>query len=404
MGRNAADSPRISPAKRVLFWLVIVLTPLVGLELGARTYFAYQLGSSLFFYGTRLYREKHGDAHSGDMNFYNGYFKYHPHEEGFTRDKERHGLIRVTINGEGFRGPDFETPKDPGVIRVLTLGASSTFGFSDRDDETYPYYLERLLNQEAPRGRTFEVINFGIPHLKSEQIAALFETEGLPLHPDVVTFYEGINDTWRSRVLFRKTSRGPGVVRTRLRRYSPLHEGFTWLRNHSILVTVADGFLKRRRHATFTAAEVVEHMRGKSEEFVANVARIRELCARNGITFIVGSQQSQSMTLNRRERRGVTYEEELSLVRRILAEDGHVNADQLNFLTHAALMHDLRGWCEANGVPYVDIIAALDRRRDCLVSWVHLNAEGNRIVAAAFAGEVLAQLHEHHALRVDPPR
>jgi len=394
----------MSPAKRLLFWLVIVVIPLAGLELGARTYFAYQLGPSLFFYGTSLNREKHGDAHSGDMNFHDGYFKYHPHEERFTRDKERHGLIRVTINGEGFRGPDFERRKDPRVIRVITLGASSTFGFSDRDDETYPRYLERLLNQEAPGGRSFEVINFGIPHLKSEQIAALFETEGLPLHPDVVTFYEGINDTWRSRVLFRKTSRAPGVVRTKLRRYSLLHDGFAWLRNHFILVTVADGFLKRRRHATFTAAEVEEHMRGKSEEFVENVARIRQVCARNGITFIVGSQQSQSMTLNRKERRGVTYEEELSLVRRILAEDGHVNAEQLNFLTHAALMHDLRDWCEANGVPYADIIAALDRRRDCLVSWVHLNAEGNRMVAAAFAGEILARLHEHHAVRVDPPR
>jgi hypothetical protein len=33
-----------------------------------------------------------------------------------------------------------------------------------------------------------------VPHLKSDQIYALFVQEGLDLKPDFVTFYEGIND------------------------------------------------------------------------------------------------------------------------------------------------------------------------------------------------------------------
>ena len=32
------------------------------------------------------------------------------------------------------------------MIRIVTLGASSTFVFHDRDNETYPYYLEQILN------------------------------------------------------------------------------------------------------------------------------------------------------------------------------------------------------------------------------------------------------------------
>jgi hypothetical protein len=55
-------------------------------------------------------------------------------------------------------------------------------------------------------------------------------------------------------------------------------------------------------------------------------------------------------------------------------------------------MRDLEEWCETNAVPYVDAIAALDERRDCLVSWVHLNPEGNGIVAEALSQEILARV------------
>ena len=147
---GTTGSPKLSLCKRLLFWLILVTVPVLSLELGFRAYFAYQLGSGVVFYGTRLNREKCGDAHSGDMNLLGGYFKYHPHEERFTRDKESGRLIRVTINSSGFRGPDFNQQKDPRVIRVITLGASSTFGFSDRDNETYPCYLEQFLNRARP--------------------------------------------------------------------------------------------------------------------------------------------------------------------------------------------------------------------------------------------------------------
>jgi hypothetical protein len=40
-------------------------------------------------------------------------------------------------------------------------------------------------------------------------------------------------------------------------------------------------------------------------------------------------------------------------------------------------------------VTYVDTIAALDARRDVLMSWVHLNREGNAIIAEALSGPIL---------------
>ena len=39
-----------------------------------------------------------------------------------------------------------------------------------------------------------EVINLGIPHLRSNHVLALFLAEALPLGPDVITYYQGSND------------------------------------------------------------------------------------------------------------------------------------------------------------------------------------------------------------------
>jgi hypothetical protein len=71
------------------------------------------------------------------------------------RDPDTQEPYRVTINSRGFRGKEFSDEKKPGVIRVITLGESSTFGLHARDDETYPYDLEHFLNKDCP-GRAFE--------------------------------------------------------------------------------------------------------------------------------------------------------------------------------------------------------------------------------------------------------
>ncbi|HET6349237.1 MAG TPA: hypothetical protein VFH88_09155, partial [Candidatus Krumholzibacteria bacterium] len=281
------DAPSSSPSllKKVLFWCVLLVLPLFALELSTRLYFAHQLGSSLLFYGTDLNRERGDDSHSGYMNLLDGYFKYHPHEKRFTRDKETGRLIPVGINSRGFRGREFSTAKAPGVTRIVTLGASSTFGFSDRDDETYPYYLEQFLNRDA-HGKRFEVINMGIPHLKSNQIVALFEQEVLPLRPDIVTFYEGINDSWGSTVIFSKQYGEPTAVRQQLRKNPFLHRGFQWVRDHVMVVGVADAYMKRVRDVRYTKDDLIRHMVGKRENFVANVATIANECRRRGIIFI----------------------------------------------------------------------------------------------------------------------
>jgi lysophospholipase L1-like esterase len=387
----------LSWKKKLLFWFIIAVIPLASVELGFRVYYAHELGSSFLFYGTRLNRERSGDAHSGDMYIKERYFKYHPHQQRYTRDHETGELIRASINSRGFRGAEFMDGKAPHTTRIVTLGASSTFGFHDRDDATYPYQLEQLLNRDANGLDSVEVINLGIPHLDSGQILALFEEEALPLHPDIVTFYEGINDSWRSPVLYQREREPKGhvAVRQKLRRISFLRGAFQWARAHVVTVALADAFMKTRHNVTFHERDVDKHMRGKSENFLDHVAAINRACKRRGILFIVASQQAKSRLVDREDIRGVTYGEEHQLVLARLARTGGITRRELYFLTHNVLMRDLENWCNANGVPFVDVIAAMDDRRDCLVSWVHLNREGNAIVAQALAHEILARTGGH---------
>ena len=75
-----------------------------------------------------------------------------------------------------------------------------------------------------------------------------------------------------------------------------------------------------------------------------------------------------------------------------LATTGHLNPGEAFFWVHKELMDAERAWAIANNISYADVISAMDLNRQHLVTWVHLNASGNRIVADALAREILEQL------------
>ena len=383
---------QLSWRKRFLYSLIMLAIPLLTLEVGLRALFAYQEGFSVMLYGTQFYhKQMNEDPHVGTMNHHEAYWKYFPHQERFTRDRETGNRIPVTINSHGFRGKEYTLQKPPHTIRILTLGASSTFGFSNRDDETYPYYMEKMLNERCTRDSHFEVVNFGIPHLKSDQILALLLNEGLPLHPDVVTFYEGVNDCWDSPVRRKKLRTELTLFRDRARQISFLRRCYTTLRDHSVTILLADGLL-RKRDMKFSHDDFVTHVEGKSHYFLKNLSEIANICRRDGILFIVASQQAKSFIVDRDDIRGVTYAQEGEIVQRKLDEQHHITDRELYFLTHMHLMQAEAEWARANNILSVDIISALDQRRDVLLSWVHLSRDGNRIVADALTQEILLHL------------
>jgi hypothetical protein len=137
----------------------------------------------------------------------------------FSRDAET-GLLLLrpsaTIRGQrttmhtnryGLRGADFEPQRGPGEKRVVLLGASTIMGtYASDDDRTSSARLEQRLKAVWPNVR---VINAGVAGLTVGNQVELFERKLVPLGPDVLVWYPGINDfSCRPR-----TQKGVGAVR-----------------------------------------------------------------------------------------------------------------------------------------------------------------------------------------------
>ena len=385
-------------SKTLLYIAVMSLFIMLAVELGLRAYFALKVGPRILYYGTESHRnwtretkqkgreswqDKHYKGRSVEMHrdHMAEYSKFFPYEKKLEQDFRTGETFDVRINNAGFRGPDFEQEKRADV-RILTLGASSTFGFYDRDDETYPYYLQNTLARSCPE-LSWEVINFGIPHLTSDMISALFVKEGIPLQPDFVTLYTGNNDSLMkpdadamslpSRIWWQLTER--------LLMFKYLDYGMETISPEK---TEYDEQYAKIRNAFF----------------FDNLATIHENAKQNDIQLIVGTQQKRAKTTSgwlpdeievREMLAGVSYEEEVARVRE-KQERGEVMSDnEVSLLIHNVFMQDLRVWTDREDIHLVDIIKVLNKHRHYLLTWVHLHPEANRMIADAWADTILRQ-------------
>ena len=100
---------------------------------------------------------------------------------------------RISINRLGFRGPDFEPDKHD-VYRIVALGESTTFGCTlQSDDKPWPEVLEETIHGWLDCQRPVQVINAGVPALSLKHNLHRLETEILPLKPDLIISYHGVN-------------------------------------------------------------------------------------------------------------------------------------------------------------------------------------------------------------------
>lgn len=373
---------------RTLKWLSYAFGALVGLiiiiEICARIAFAIQVGPSVLFFGTSFARHEATRPESKRSvtvheNNAGNYSKYFPNQIRYDTDQNGE-MFQVNINSHGFRGKEYQKDKEAGVVRIITLGASSTFGYFNRDNETYPYYLEQYLNiDNCSNGTLFEVINLGIPHLRSNEILNLFLAEGAQLSPDAVTFYEGINDSGAS---------AKNSLRAKARDVPLLRRQLHWIRTHLVSAALIHKYIDSSKRR-FPSEEVDARLEGRSNQFLGNLNNLNELSLNQGFLFIVANQQAKSGILPRRKMKGVSYSEEVQIINNNLANNGDISQGELHLMVHNELMRDVRGWASANDVPFVDIISALDSDRSVLLSWVHVSPQGNRIIAREFANEIL---------------
>ena len=183
----------------------------------------------------------------------------------------RVGSLPVRVNDDGFRGDPLERPKPAGAIRIFVLGASTTFGWGVRQEETYHQMLERTLNDTArATGATdrYEIVNGGVIGFNLRQVARYMRRIAQRYEPDgsIVTYT--FNDAWNK---FGSAGAPPlgrvlaGVRAKNLLRRSAL---YNWLVD----------LLARRRYAASAARDpghVAESQTGDGPATAADLADFR---------------------------------------------------------------------------------------------------------------------------------
>ena len=160
------------------------------------------------------------------------------------RQWEREHLDAVGLRSSfAFRSLHLERSKANGVVRILALGDSFTWGVNiARTEDVWPYVLERALQTST---RPIEVINTGIPTYTTVNEAEVLATKGWSFEPDIVVLEFTLNDPLPS---------GPHFVReTEEWLYQPVRSIVLdrLLRHRSFLYSFLDGrsqALQMRRH------------------------------------------------------------------------------------------------------------------------------------------------------------
>jgi hypothetical protein len=98
----------------------------------------------------------------------------------------------VATNSHGLREREFPTLPERGVVRILCLGDSLTFGDGVAVEDTYPKQLEALLRKKG--NAKYEVINAGVPSYDTWQEVVYFQEWGVQLRPRIVVMGFYAND------------------------------------------------------------------------------------------------------------------------------------------------------------------------------------------------------------------
>src|SRR5262245_16200718 len=165
---------------RLLLRLGLALSPVLLVEGGARVlgleYPPLQVPIFLAARGASL-----------DIASQTGLYVPEAHQLWTPRPGARLGIVSPDpdelINPRGFRGPEPALEKSPGVLRVATLGDSSTFG------ALVPWrdcYSAQLPEQLARHGIQADVLCAGVVGFSARQGLERYRLRVRPYHPDVV--------------------------------------------------------------------------------------------------------------------------------------------------------------------------------------------------------------------------
>jgi lysophospholipase L1-like esterase len=105
----------------------------------------------------------------------------------------------ITIDENGLRAvwqpqvPSGWSREDQAPLKVLMLGGSSLWGFGSRDEFTIPSLIARKLHEQGLRVDVKNLAEIG--YVSTQELIGLTRELQQGYRPDLVLFYDGVNDT-----------------------------------------------------------------------------------------------------------------------------------------------------------------------------------------------------------------
>jgi len=176
----------------------------------------------------------------------------------------------AVFNTQGYRGKDLSLEKEPGSIRIFTIGDSNTLGWGEPNGPNWPLYVGELAGNVDDR---ITVVNAGVWGYSSFQGLRRFEGT-LRFKPDIVLVSFGANDA------HQVTISDSDFVKLGGRRLSfYLGRLLNRLRIGQLALAASDKLLVRNEERLISRVSV--------PEYKANLEEIIRLARANGIQVVL---------------------------------------------------------------------------------------------------------------------
>lgn len=294
----------------------------------------------------------------------------------------------ININSAGIRRTWNQAGADAGALTVLVFGGSTVWGTGTPDDHTIPSFISKQL---ADRGVKANVINLGESGYVSTQGAILLlRMLQRGDRPDVVVFYDGVNDTYSA---YQQNT--PGIPLNEFNR----RKEFNLLKQIE-MITPTIVARKLDRLSTMKLVNVVRRKFGR-EAYAP-----REFDPGHKIQSPRGEPENAARAAD-------TYLANISAIRALGETFGFETLFYLQptlYTKHEKSKHEAREYRMAAkaehffGTAYAAIRARLEDHEDArdisgifddkpapvFIDWCHIGSEGNRIVGETITADILA--------------
>lgn len=186
---NISQHGSLTPTKRVIFGVLIIVGIVCLLEAGAALIYYVRLSAQERESIELTIGLREAPANTVLRFVSHPYFNYvanpaFTYENGYRPH-----------NAWGFRGETCCPPKEPGHVRIVAIGGSTTYGlYFTYGKNVWPALLQEKLRKKY--GDRIEVINAGIPNYTTYELIG-FTAMILPeLTPDFVLIHTGLNDAF----------------------------------------------------------------------------------------------------------------------------------------------------------------------------------------------------------------